>query len=244
MIQDNKVLWILVIAAAVLVTGRQHTAGDGDRHAAGADPILVELFTSQGCSSCPPADRLLSRLSAAAQGGETAVIPLSFHVDYWNYIGWTDPFSSAEWSERQRSYAESFDSGRVYTPQLVVNGRRDCVGSNEQRVREEIERAERQRANGRLELELSPGGWGRDGASRRRLPEARADRPRLRPRIPAGFKALALNARIVSWTGEKAISEAAAPRRRVLAARAAPRPRAGSRACTDSSPRRHGPTRH
>ena len=76
--------------------------------------LVVELFTSQGCSSCPPADRLLTKL---AQDPRYAgrVIPLSFHVDYWNYIGWTDPYSSRRWSERQRQYAaKAFRSDRIY----------------------------------------------------------------------------------------------------------------------------------
>src|ERR1044072_1265719 len=77
-------------------------------------PVLVELFTSQGCSSCPPADRLLAEI-AAPPLGERAVIPLAFHVDYWNYIGWTDPFSSKDWSARQQRYGVAFGNGRIYT---------------------------------------------------------------------------------------------------------------------------------
>ncbi len=162
----KKIIPLLATMAVTLLAGQQ-LIGNGDlpetvmlRPTVGATaavPILVELFTSQGCSSCPPADRLLSRLAASGKVGEAAIIPLSYHVDYWNYIGWTDPFSSAEWSQRQSSYAHSFDSGRVYTPQVVVNGRRDCVGSNEKCVSEEIERAAREGAAGRLKLELGPG---------------------------------------------------------------------------------------
>lgn len=133
--------------------------GDGRPPATETTPVLVELFTSQGCSSCPPADRLLARLAAEEGSG---VVPLSFHVDYWNYIGWTDPFSSAEWSERQRRYARrAFDTGRVYTPQVVFNGEADCVGSNEREVRGAIERAKRRGAAGELTLEV--GGSGADG---------------------------------------------------------------------------------
>ncbi len=147
-------LLIVAIAVSPLFAGRPPSAGE-ERSTATAAPILVELFTSQGCSSCPPADRLLSGLAAGEN--QATVIPLAFHVDYWNYIGWTDPFSSAEWSRRQSSYAESLATGRVYTPQLVVNGRRDCVGSNASRVRQEIERAGSQEAAGSLALDLRPG---------------------------------------------------------------------------------------
>ncbi len=96
-------------------------------------PVVLELFTSQGCSSCPSADRLLSKL-AQSKTWEGKVLPLAFHVDYWNYIGWTDPFSSREWSERQERYAAVFDSDRIYTPQLVFNGSLECVGSDEAAV--------------------------------------------------------------------------------------------------------------
>lgn len=92
-------------------------------------PILVELFTSQGCSSCPPADVLLSLLGKDPQfAGQ--VIPLAFHVDYWNYIGWRDPFSARAWTDRQNAYAERFAERRIYTPQLVVNGEAHTVGSD------------------------------------------------------------------------------------------------------------------
>ncbi len=158
----KKILWSVaaVLTTAALLIGGQLTEGEEPPQVSptipGA-PVLVELFTSQGCSSCPPADRLLSRLGSSDEFGEAVVIPLSYHVDYWNYIGWTDPFSSSEWSLRQSSYADSFDSRRVYTPQLVINGRRDCVGSDEKRVREEIARAAGESTAGRLQLELNAG---------------------------------------------------------------------------------------
>ncbi len=123
---------------------------------AGDGPVVIELFTSQGCSSCPPADRLLTRLGDDPKLA-TKVFPLSFHVDYWNYIGWTDPFSSKEWSNRQRRYAQAFDTNRVYTPQLVVDGRWDCVGSSEDKVDALIDRALKLPQLGKVHLRLSPG---------------------------------------------------------------------------------------
>jgi hypothetical protein len=91
-----------------------------------APVAVVELFTSEGCSSCPPADRLLYDL---ADRDDARLFPLAFHVDYWNRLGWTDPFSDAAHSQRQRAYARAVGSGRVYTPQMVVNGEREFVGS-------------------------------------------------------------------------------------------------------------------
>ena len=86
-------------------------------------PTVVELFTSQGCSSCPPADALLSEL---ARRGD--VIALGFHIAYWDSLGWKDPFSTPQSTERQRAYARLF-GGQIYTPQLVVDGTREMVGS-------------------------------------------------------------------------------------------------------------------
>jgi len=86
---------------------------------------VVELFTSQGCSSCPPADALLSKVK-----NDKNVIALSYHVDYWDYLGWKDPYSEKQFSQYQRKYAQELNSG-VYTPQMVVNGNTEFVGSRE-----------------------------------------------------------------------------------------------------------------
>ena len=101
----------------------------------GAGPVIVELFTSQGCSSCPPADRALSTLVRDGHVGDRAVVPLAFHVDYWDDLGWADPFSRPAWSQRQYAYATG---ARVYTPQLVVGGRADVLGSDVPAVRAAI----------------------------------------------------------------------------------------------------------
>ena len=92
-------------------------------------PVVVELFTSQGCSSCPPADRLIGELAMRDD-----VIALSLHVDYWDYIGWKDPFGSPQNTERQRRYAEELGLRYVYTPQIVIDGRIDVVGSRRSEV--------------------------------------------------------------------------------------------------------------
>jgi hypothetical protein len=139
----------LALAAAAISPGAAAPAGDE------AGPVVVELFTSQGCSSCPPADRLLTKLAAdPALAGR--VIPLSFHVDYWNYIGWQDPFSSERWTGRQRRYARAFSSSRVYTPQLVVDGASECVGSDEREVRRRVERALAAPRAGQVAVKLAP----------------------------------------------------------------------------------------
>ncbi|HEY4177222.1 MAG TPA: DUF1223 domain-containing protein [Kofleriaceae bacterium] len=97
-------------------------------------PVVVELFTSQGCSSCPPADKVLADLAK-----KTDIIPLSFHVDYWNDLGWDDPYSLPAWSERQRHYASTTGDNRVYTPEAVIGGRVGVLGSSRSRIDDAIE---------------------------------------------------------------------------------------------------------
>jgi hypothetical protein len=147
----------LVLPVAGLVVARARTAGDVAPDSVAPPPsdrvVVVELFTSQGCSSCPPADRLLTRLAEDA-GYAGRVVPLSFHVDYWNHIGWTDPFSSPRWSQRQRRYAGRLAKGRVYTPQTVVDGRAVAVGSDERLIREQIAVAFERARDARIDLRV------------------------------------------------------------------------------------------
>ncbi len=131
-----------LILALLLSACTQSPAAESNRMTApdeAASPsrplVVTELFTSEGCSSCPPADALLAELSE-----REGVIALSFHVDYWNYLGWSDPYSQEVFSERQRAYARILD-GRVYTPELVVNGEVGLVGSNRRLVEAAIGKA-------------------------------------------------------------------------------------------------------
>jgi hypothetical protein len=101
-------------------------------------PVLLELFTSEGCSSCPPADAALDEMARTQPVAGAEVVPLELHVDYWNRLGWTDPFSASEYSQRQESYGSD-----VYTPQMIVDGTRAFVGSA-QSAREEVARAARE----------------------------------------------------------------------------------------------------
>jgi len=109
--------------------------------AAGRSPVIVELFTSEGCSSCPPADKVLEQLEKTQPVDGAEIIAMSEHVDYWNYIGWSDPFSSAAFSARQQAYAPVFGNDGVYTPQMVVDGQAEFIGSNSGKAQAAITRA-------------------------------------------------------------------------------------------------------
>jgi len=118
---------------------------------------VVELFTSQGCHSCPPADRLLSSLvTEAADNGKT-IYPLSFHVDYWNYLGWKDPYSESEFSDRQRRYARRLNSS-VYTPQMVFNGESEAVGSRPDKVQRHLKNSLKKMNNSGIQIQATSEG--------------------------------------------------------------------------------------
>jgi hypothetical protein len=104
-------------------------------------PVVVELFTSEGCSSCPPADALLARLADEQLPGNVRLIALEEHVDYWNSSSWTDPFSARDWTSRQNVYAGALRNGNPYTPQMVVDGTVEFVGSHTQQARATILKA-------------------------------------------------------------------------------------------------------
>jgi Uncharacterized secreted protein len=124
-------------------------AGAPGAESAPAQPrAVVELFTSQGCSQCPPADALLTSL---AERGD--VVALAYHVDYWDYIGWEDTFAHKGFSDRQRAYAKSWGSSRIYTPQMVVNGAEGVVGSKRDAVQDALASAQLP-----LAVDLSPQG--------------------------------------------------------------------------------------
>jgi hypothetical protein len=103
--------------------------------------VVVELFTSEGCSSCPPADALLAKLDSDQPLPNTEVIALEEHVDYWNEGGWFDPFSSPEWAQRQQEYSSDLKSGQTFTPQMIVNGTAQFVGNRTQEALENIQKA-------------------------------------------------------------------------------------------------------
>ena len=104
-------------------------------------PVLVELYTSEGCSSCPPADKALTFLEKQQPVSQAEIITLAFHVDYWNYLGWKDEFSLPEYGQRQEQYTQRFRLDSNYTPQMVVDGQSQFVGSNSQEASKAITEA-------------------------------------------------------------------------------------------------------
>ena len=132
-----KVILLLVATVSTQAADRVFESGPEKVH-------LLELFTSEGCSSCPPADALLAKLDHEQRLGNAEIIALEEHVDYWDQQGWRDPFSSAQWTERQQDYAAAFRNDGVYTPQMVVDGRAEFVGSSQSRARSAIAEAVRE----------------------------------------------------------------------------------------------------
>lgn len=139
----SRALMVVLLLAASAAAG------------ATADGVaVVELFTSEGCSSCPPADRVLAALVERSARKGSSIYPLAFHVDYWDRLGWRDRFADAAFSDRQREYAARLGERRVYTPQVVVNGRVSTVGSNEPAVRRAVDEALEQPAKVKLGLRV------------------------------------------------------------------------------------------
>jgi hypothetical protein len=121
---------LCAVAALLLSQDRARAQADGTGGGGSArGPVLLELFTSQGCSACPPADRLLATL-----GERPDLLVLSFHVSYWDHMGWSDPFAIPASVRRQRGYARAMRSRSIYTPQIVVQGSAAAVGSDEARI--------------------------------------------------------------------------------------------------------------
>ena len=120
-----------------------HASGPDSKPATSRQAVVVELFTAEGCSSCPPADALLKELSETQPVSGAQIVALEEHVDYWNQLGWSDPFSSEQYSFRQNDYASKFGNGSSYTPQMVVDGSKEFVGSRSHEARASIEEAAR-----------------------------------------------------------------------------------------------------
>jgi hypothetical protein len=144
MMKRGIILWsavALAIGLLLIFGGRKSPTAAAPNN--GRTPVLVELFTSEGCSSCPPADDLLTEFEKTQPVPGAEVIALGQHVDYWNNGSWSDRFSSRAFSARQSDYATAFHNSQVYTPQMVVDGQAEFVGSDRDRAIQAIARAAR-----------------------------------------------------------------------------------------------------
>ncbi len=148
----SSLAWVVLLCAVLAAApgaGRAQISNSG----AAMQPVVVELFTSQGCSSCPPADALLGELAARGD-----VIALSLHVDYWDYIGWKDPYGNPRNTERQRAYAGELGLRYIYTPQMVIDGRENIIGSHRDEILASLEVAAERRKP--VAVDFIPGNGG------------------------------------------------------------------------------------
>jgi len=159
-----RTFYMTVVSACMIGTlmacgGPAVTAAASTQVAPGSRiPVVLELFTSEGCSSCPPADELLMQLVATQPVNGVEILALGEHVDYWDRLGWRDPFSSAMFSARQSDYAHAFHASTIYTPQVVVDGTLQAVGSDRSAVRSSVTQAARAaKGHGRIEATLAAG---------------------------------------------------------------------------------------
>jgi hypothetical protein len=124
---------VVAISASAFINSHHSKA---NTTSSGKGFAVIELFTSEGCSSCPPADKLIARIEK--ESGDKPIYVLAYHVDYWNRLGWVDTFSRSEYSDRQKRYAQWLKNPQYYTPQAVINGVTECVGSEETNLRNAI----------------------------------------------------------------------------------------------------------
>ena len=136
--------WLTLLVACTLcvVASKAQTSAQNSGSKAIGKPVIVELFTSEGCSDCPPAEALALKMENQVIPG-AEVIVLEEHVDYWNRYGWRDPFSSMEWTSRQQDYVSKLGNGNPYTPEMVVDGQSEFVGSDGRAAQQAIEKAAR-----------------------------------------------------------------------------------------------------
>jgi len=163
-----RLLILLLGAAALPLLLSTQTATPAARKT-----VVVELFTSEGCSSCPPADALLGRLRQEKFADGLEVVPLGLHVDYWNHQGWTDRFSSAAYTDRQIKYAEKLHLSDPYTPQMVVDGSLQFTGNDPLRARQAILQAAQRPAA--AEIQITPAGEGKFQVTVKGKPDATGD---------------------------------------------------------------------
>lgn len=150
------IVGMLIVAAIGFGFFRKAVAFSETNGASDGAPVVLELFTSEGCSSCPPADALISELGSSTK----SVIPLAYHVDYWNHLGWADPFSSRQWSERQSDYARAMNLDGEYTPQMVIGGGWQCGGSDAGSIERAVAAARSASPLGRTSIQTSLVGAG------------------------------------------------------------------------------------
>ena len=125
------IVFTVTVLISITSFQKQNTSRIAKKPIATKGFVVMELFTSQGCSSCPAADEILGNYAKTNDGN---IFPISFHVDYWNRLGWVDSFSNPAYTLRQNEYASKFNLESIYTPQLIINGQKELVGSDDEKI--------------------------------------------------------------------------------------------------------------
>lgn len=150
-----------VLTLATLGASALNSQGNPNPPASQPSPVVVELFTSEGCSSCPPADAFLAKLAEQGPAHNLHIVALEEHVDYWDDQGWHDPFSSHNWTTRQYAYAGVLGNKNPYTPQLVVDGSVECSGGQQQQA---VQTIFKEASQAKTPVTLSQGEAGKPGS--------------------------------------------------------------------------------
>jgi hypothetical protein len=151
----KKVVVFLFLIVPILFACSSFTGKEEQASKKSKGFTVIELFSSEGCSSCPPAESLMSKLIRKADSDSLPLYIIDFHVDYWDYLGWKDTLANPQYTKRQQEYGDYFKLSSIYTPQAIINGKSEIVGSDEEKINTAIDREIKQTSSLKLNCSLT-----------------------------------------------------------------------------------------